>query len=144
MGIQLFLTTYFYISFPLRPSLILHENSNRSLVVQVSFKTSSCWTNATILPKSPLFKVRPFTHTLPLQYEPSQRDCFCERSFRSEVLPEPLGPMMATISPGLTYPAAHETTCLIIFFLCVRHVVLANRSRIRVNSFWLTFFLLLL
>ena len=118
-SLSIILSTYFAISSSLSPSLILHENSNSSLVVQVSCKTSSCWTNAAILPKSPLFKIRPFTRTLPLQYEPPLRDCLCERTFRSEVLPEPLGPMMATISPGLTYPAAHETTCLNIFFpLC--------------------------
>jgi len=112
---SIILSTCLFISCPVSPSLILHENSNSSLVLQVSYNTSSCYTNAAILPKSPFYKLLPFTRTLPLQYEPPLKLHLWDRTLSNDVLPEPLGPRIATISPGFTKPAAQETTCLNIF-----------------------------
>jgi hypothetical protein len=50
--------------------------------------------------------------TVPFIYEPPLKEYRYAITLSSDVLPDPLGPRIATISQGFTYPDAQETTYL--------------------------------
>jgi hypothetical protein len=61
------LSTCFFVSSSLSPSLILHANSKSSLALHVSCKISSYCTKAAIFPKSPPKSFLPLILTVPLK-----------------------------------------------------------------------------
>lgn len=85
-------------------SRILDAKVNSSLVVSVSPKMSSYYTNAATLPKSPKFNGRPFTNTLPPACAPPAVEWRWLNTLSKDVLPAPEGPMIATSSVGFRYP----------------------------------------
>ena len=73
----------------------LAANLNCSMGVNVSSRTSSCWTKAPNLPKSLALRTLSLHRTYPDILEPGLRPRRCPRMLRNEVLPLPLAPMIA-------------------------------------------------
>ncbi len=103
----------FYLTYSsLRFVLSRAAKQNDSNGVKVSINISSYMTNAPNLPKSPFFSSLLLHLIVPLIFDPLLKSNLCPKIFNKLVLPEPLAPMIATISPGLTYPVTLFKICL--------------------------------
>ena len=99
-SLQMTESTRDQICFSFRARRILQAKVNNSLGERQMGSTSSYCTKAAILPISPLFISLPLTNTLPLAHTPPLVELRWLSIFRSDVLPAPEGPMMATSSVG--------------------------------------------
>ena len=97
-------STLSFISSLLKLVRSLAAKRKDSLAVNVSNNTSSYYTNPPNLPKSLFYNNRLLTLTSPVILDPKLRPNLYPMILRNEVLPLPLAPIMAIISPGLAYP----------------------------------------
>ena len=103
-SLQMMESTRAQICFSFRARRILQAKVNNSLGVRLMASTSSCCTNAAILPISLLCISFPLTNTLPLAHTPPRVELRWLSRFRRDVLPAPEGPIMATSSVGCKRP----------------------------------------
>lgn len=89
---------------PESPVLSLAANLKHSLADIVSIRMSSCCTNAPIFPKSLELTVLLLHLTSPLSIAPGESANLYARTFSNDVFPDPLAPIIATISFGFAYP----------------------------------------
>ena len=95
--------------------LNLAANLKLSIGVKVSRRTSSCYTNAPSLPKS-LFIIFLSLHlTSPVIFEPGLSPSLWPRTFKNDVLPLPLDPMIASSCPGFAKPVSPWSICFLPF-----------------------------
>ena len=100
-------------SFRVIPLVVSYTaNLKHSSGVIVSINTSSCWTKAPYLPKTLESTPTLLTCRSPVNSDPLLRTSLPASTFSSEVFPLPLGPMIATDSPGIMYPNWSLRMCL--------------------------------